>query len=362
MIAYQGQRMPVNNKENLRQILGLAIVVLFLLALVALAKFSPELVLVLIGLLFLYAGIVVAFRQARSVRWFSKWGWIRRVRKIRRAFTAPPLALALYAVCFTLAGLACIALVLTKSPIVFSVINAFCGFTLCLATLVDWHQRLKHMLSTGWVKRLAKLGLVFLATATVFLSLILAKQVTSSIAQVDPAAMPEFVRFLSTLLYPFALAIVVSLTLSIIMLVQYLFLMIGMLFRIPATYLAGLFSFKTRKKLEVLSYRIFYGKRPPIDRTFWDRLMNGSQHIFRPLGTGVIAVAIAFLGQFIIGLAAQVPDRAFKSVLVAVEYRRDHSCDNVSKTSPVAYLQDGYVSVATASLDGVRFSVQKCMR
>ncbi len=354
--------MPENNKENLRQILGLTIVVLFLLALVALAKFSPELVVVLIGVLFLYAGSVVAFRQGKSVRWFSKWVWIRRARKIRRAFIAPPLALALYAVCFALAGLACIALALTKSPIVFSGINALCGFTLCLATLVDWHQRLKHMLLTGWVKWLAKAGFAFLATATIFVSTILAKQATSSLAQVDPAAMPEFVRLLSTLLYPFALAIVVSLTLSTIMLVQYLFLMISILFRIPASYLAGLFSSQTRKKLQILSYRIFYGKRPPIDRTFWDRLMDGSQHVFRPLGTGVIAVAVAFMSHLIIGLADQVPDRVFKSLLVAVEYRREHSCDNILKTSHVAYLQDGYVSVATSSVDGVKFSVQKCMR
>lgn len=354
--------MLLKDKENLRQILGLAFAVLLVAALAALARFSPELVVVLIGLMFLYAGIVVAFRQAKSVRWFSKWDWIRRVRRIRRAFNAPPLALALYAVCFALAGLACIALVLTKSPIALSIINALCGFTVCLATLVDWHQRLKHMLLTVWIKRLAKFGFAFLATATIFLSMVLAKQVTSSVAQVDPAAMPEFVRLLSTILYPFALAIVVSLTLSTIMLVQYLFLMAGMLVRMPATYLAGLFSSETRKKLEILSFRIFYGKRPPKDRTFWDRLMNGSQHIFRPLGTGVIAVAIAFLGQFIIGLAAQVPDQAFKSLLVAVEYRREHSCDNVLKTSPVAYLQDGYVSVATSSVDGVKFSVQKCMR
>jgi hypothetical protein len=89
MIAYEGKGMPLSDKENLRQIFGLAIVILFLLTLVALAKFSPKLVVVLIGLLFLYAGSVVAFRQAKSVRWFSKWGCIRRVRKIRRAFIAP---------------------------------------------------------------------------------------------------------------------------------------------------------------------------------------------------------------------------------------------------------------------------------
>lgn len=210
------------------------------------------------------------------------------------------------------------------------------------------------------IRQSAKLVLAFLAATTVFLSTVIAKQLTHSIAQADPASMPEFVRLISAFVFPFALSAVLSATLSFVMITQYVVLLAGMFVTMPIRYTVASFSPPMRSRLVGIGYRVLYGRRPSNIRPWWDQLVDGVQHFLRPVGTGAIAGLVISLGLVVVDIAGHIPGKYMQALLVKTEYRSPHRCENVATSAHIAYLQDGYVSVAIPHLEGYKFSIEKC--
>ena len=258
-----------------------------------------------------------------------------------------------------MAALAGGTLVLTQSPVVFTLFGVAIGVVLSVATICDWYARLKYVLSISALRQFVKLVVAFLATATVFLSAVIAKQLTHSITLADPASMPEFVRLVSTFVFPFAFSAVLSVALSVLMISQYLVLLVGMIIAIPTRYSLAIFS-PRRGNLNGIGYRILNGRRPLKSRPCWDRIVDGVQHFLRPVGTGAVAALVLLLGNAVINLTGLIPDKYVQTLLVKTEYRNPHLCENVMMSAHIVYLPGGYVSVATRNLDGYKFSVEKC--
>lgn len=323
-------------------------------------RYVPTLAAFVLMLIMSYAGVRSVVRRARKARWLSRWDVVRFVRGMRKSFAASPVALTLYAACFGMASIAASVLMWTQSPLVFTLFGVAVGVLLCVATFIDWYARLRYVLSITVIRQSAKLAVAFLAATTVFLSTVIAKQLTHSIAQADPASMPEFVRLVSAFVFPFALSAVLSATLSFVMIAQYVVLLAGMFVTLPIKYAIAGFSPPMRSQLVGIGYRVLYGRRPSNNRPWWDQLVDGVQHFLRPVGTGAIAGLVIFLGLGVVDLAGHVPEKYLQALLIKTEYRSPHLCENVLTSAHVAYLQDGYVSVATPQSEGHKFSIEKC--
>jgi len=353
--------LPSYSFQNVRPLLVRALlsIVIFVLVLVAI-RYTPTLAVFALTTLMSYGGARSIARRAREASWLSRWSVVRFVRGMRKAFGTSPVALTLYAVCFLLASIAGGLLVLTQSPVVFTLFGVAIGVVLCAATSLDWYTRLKYILSISVIKLSAKLVFAFLVATTVFVSTVIAKQLTHSIALADPSSMPEFVRLASAFVFPFALSAILSLTLSVFMFAQYLVLFAGLVITMPIRYAVASFSPPMRTQLVGIGYRVLNGRRPQTSRPWWDHLVDGVQHFLRPVGTGAIAAMVILLGIFTLEIAGKIPEQYMQKLLVKTEYRTPHLCENVLASANVAYLQDGYVSVATPQSEGYKFSVEKC--
>jgi hypothetical protein len=334
-------------------------VIALLFSAAILLRFFPRLMGFAVILVICYAGIRNFLHRVQTANWLSKWALIRFVRRIRKSFGTSPTALALYAGCF---ALSCVTLLTAVAQYKYvALFSTFLtGILLCVATALDWYVRLKYVLSSAMMRKIAKIVIGFLATATVFFSTVLAKQLTHSIAQADPSSLPEFVRIVSAFVFPFALSAVISVSLTLVMIVQYAVLLIGLFFITSSQHLANFFSTRWRAQLRGITYRIVNGKKPPIKRAWWEITANGVQFFLRPVGSGAFAALIICLGLSAAELAGHIPSNYLQIMLVKTEYRHPHLCENVSSSSSVAYLQDGYVSVATKGSDGYVFSTVKC--
>ena len=277
-------------------------------------RYTPMLAILVLMALLSCAGVCSVLRRARSARWPSKWDVVRFMRGMRRSFAASPVALTLYAACFGLVAIAASVFMLTQSAFVIALFGFAVGVVLCFATFTDWHARLKYVLSISVVRQSAKLMVAFLAATTLFLSTVIAKQLTHSIAQADPASMPEFVRLISAFVFPFALSAVLSATLSFVMITQYMALLAGMFVTLPIKYTIACFSQPMRTRLVGIGYRVLYGRRPSNNRPWWDQLVDGVQHFLRPVGTGAIAGLAIFLGLVVVDLAGHIPGKYLQAL------------------------------------------------
>jgi hypothetical protein len=352
---------PPSELQKIRQLIFRTFLIVGLVIVAWCAfRYMPTLAVSALMALMSYAGALSVVRRARKARWLSRWDVVRFVRGIRKSFAASPVALTLYAACFGMATIAVSVLIWTQSPLVFALFGVAVGVVLCVATFVDWYARLRYVLSISVIRQSAKLVVAFLAATTVFLSTVIAKQLTHSIALADPASMPEFVRLISAFVFPFALSAVLSATLSFVMITQYVVLLAGMFITMPIKYTVVCFSPPMRTRLVGIGYRVLHGRRPSNNRPWWDQLVDGVQHFLRPVGTGAIAGFVIFLGVVVVDLAGHIPGKYLQAVLVKTEYRSPHLCENILASAHVAYLQDGYVSVATPQSEGYKFSVEKC--
>ena len=172
--------------------------------------------------------------------------------------------------------------------------------------------------------------------------------------------MPEFVRLASAFIFPFALSVVLSTTLTVLMIAQYVILLIGVLVTIPTQNVAMFFSQPKQNQSKGLFHKLLYGKKRSKNQPWWGRLVDGVQHFLRPVGTGGVAIVVIFVAVSVLNLAGHIPKMYLQKLLVMTEYRNPHLCENIAPLIHVVYLQNGYVSVATPAVDGYKFSVEKC--
>jgi hypothetical protein len=324
------------------------------------SKYTPLLVVFLLMALLSYAGFVSAMHLARQAKWLSKWEIVRAMRSVRKAVNASPVALVFYALCLGLTSITVCIFIVTESVFIFSILGILIGIVLCVATLLDWYARLHFVVTIKPIRRFAKWGLAFLSATTIFVSTVVAKQLTNSISLVDPSSMPEFVRIASAFIFPFALSVVLLTTLTILMIAQYVILLIGVLVTIPTQNVAMLLSQPKQNQSKELVYKLLYGKKRSKNQPWWGRLVDGVQHFLRPVGTWGVAIVVIFFGVSVLNLAGHIPKKYLQQLLVMTEYRNPHLCENIAPLIHVVYLQNGYVSVATPDVDGYKFSVEKC--
>jgi len=308
------------------------------------------------------AGVLSVRDYARGVRWPSLRDRVALVRRIRRSFAAPPIALALYGACSAMMMLATLLMLLQPSPWVITACGIACVTLLALAAFFDWRARLAYLLRFRSIRRFVRLAFAFLATATVFLAGVLVKRAVSELTRVDPAAFPDFVWLAGVIVYPFALLLVLAAALAAYMLAQYVVVMTAFFFDMVLRWVGGIFIFpQTRLKLADLRYRLVNGRRRPRHYPWWRRATDGIQYLLRPAGTAVMLLAICLAADGAASLSEPLFTRSLAGrLLVEVEYRPSHACEEVQAGARVAYLGDGYVSVATWRGDGYEFSVGKC--
>ena len=182
---------PPSELQKIRQLIFRTLLIIGLVIVVwGAIRYVPTLAVFALMALMSYAGVRSVVRRAREARWLSRWDVVRFVRGMRKSFVASPVALTLYAACFGMASIAASVLMWTQSPLVFAMFGVAVGVVLCVATFIDWYARLRYVLSITVIRQSAKLVVAFLASTTVFLSTVIAKQLTHSIAQADPASMP----------------------------------------------------------------------------------------------------------------------------------------------------------------------------
>lgn len=340
-------------------VIALAITVL------ALFLYKQTLAATAVALFLTYAGVELTVSRLREVHRASKWTVIRLLRKWRKSFKAPPIAMALYALSIALFGLMLVMLFLTKSPWVLTPLMWLAGIVLCAATALDWFIRLRYLYTFHYVKTIGRLVFVFLGLATVFLSNIVAKQVVHSVSLADPIATQDFVKLTSVFVFPFVLCTVLSAVLTVLMVSQYALLLLGLTISMLVKNLLIPFSVEKKVRVEDFLYRITSGKRrrrknglnPLAD------LAKGIPHVLRPLGTGAIAGIIITIGAGLMQTMAAIPSKYVQTLLVETEYHWPHLCENVGSVSRVSYHQDGYISVATKNKEGgYDFAMAKCHR
>lgn len=302
--------------------------------------------------LFVYGFVRNFLRQARRAHWFTKWTMVRIIRRLRPAFLPSQNATACYAATVAF-GMGAVIAIHFSAMALSPPFLAVSGFFLFLGTIIDWHGRLKYLLSSKPAEKLAWAILGFLGTATIFISTVLANHLLHGLSQANPAFTPEFVRVATTFIYPFSLTVVVTAVLTIVMACQSLLTIVVVVFTSILNKMLG-------QKVEALKYRLVTGERPPEVRPWWDRGYAGDQIIQRPFGTIIVIIAVAMSGQFALETAQRIPVEYLKKVLVFTEYHTPHHCENVPPKAAISYQDDGYVSLASEEEDGYHFKTMKC--
>lgn len=300
-----------------------------------------------------------AVSQVRKAKWYSKWAMVRRLRKMRKVYLASPIALALYSVCTAFF----FAVPLAQSA-GWANVGFFCmvvgGLVLCAATISDWYTRLTHLLKSKVAKRALVAIVGFLGTTTIFTSNVIANHLAFTVSQADPAKMPEFVRLASAVVYPFSLALVVSGFLVVLMVMQSAVMILVAWTTTLVGNLTGAATPKLREKIESMSYRLINGRRPPKYRPWWEKMAGTFQMIWRPIGTGSLAIFVVMAGIGIAQVGTFVPTSYIQEALVTTQYHTHHKCENVDPAAYIAFQDDGYVSVAMMKDGQYTFENKKC--
>lgn len=278
---------------------------------------------------------------------------------MRKIYLVSPVALALYSVCaafFCAVPLAQLAGWMTVGFVCMVV----AGIVLCAATISDWYTRLKYLLQSKLAKHTIVAIVGFLGTATIFTSNVIANHLAFNVSQADPAKMPEFVRLTSAVVYPIALALVVSSFLAVLMLMQSVVMILSAWATTLFGHLTGAATPQLQKKVESMAHRLITGRRPPKYRPWWDKLASTSQFILRPIGTGVLAIFVVSVGVAIARVGSFVPTPFVQQALVSTQYHTPHQCENVEPAAFISFQDDGYVSVATKEDGKFHFTTKKC--
>jgi hypothetical protein len=300
-----------------------------------------------------------AVGQVREATWYNKWSMVRRLRHMRKVYLVSPVALALYSVC---AAFCCaVPLVhLFRWMTVGLICMSVAGIVLCAATIADWYTRLKYLLESKLATRAIIAIVGFLGTITIFTSNIIANHLAFSVSQAAPAKMPEFVRLVSAVVYPFSLALVVSGFLVVVMGMQSVVMILGAWTTTLVRNLTGAALPLLQKKVENMAYRLIPGRRPPKYRPWWDKVAGTSQFVLRPIGTGALAIFVVMAGVAIERVGSFVPMPYIQEALVTTQYHSKHKCENVDPAAFISFQDDGYVSVAMKSEGKYTFENKKC--
>lgn len=232
---------------------------------------------------------------------------------------------------------------------------------LAIAGLCETTVRTSRIVKSAWAPTIGKLLSVSVCVILAAISLAIAKQVTHSLVNIDPKYFIEFVSITTFLVLPLTYLTVAAGLLGVYAVFQFVtVLAIGVadMFLAP---LQPVIGNGIRTKIGLYWYRILNGHKP----------LNNvipKLGLFSPGKVALIAspmskFAVVLLASGLVEMATEIfPNirSTMTDVLISLEYRAHHRCVNIAQDSLVAYMEDGWVSVAIKSEDSYKFDIVRC--
>lgn len=291
----------------------------------------------------------------REVRLFRSWHALT---------TRPPLVLVLHRSSIALAFASCAATVgVGKTP--GSMVMNGCLFFLALAGLCDMIVLISRVARRTWAHAAGKVFGLTVGVALAAVSLAVAKDVAHGITHIDPKFLGEFTALLTCCTLPFVYVGAASAALLLYATWEILlFFVIGLLSTVVTTVFAVPHSFAGRRRKKSWSmtwYRLRNGKCPPGGALPKTGFMSQEEilRITSPLSKLALAMVLV-TGAQQVTTGVPVTSPFLGRLMVSMEYRPDSGCINLDPVLPVAYMEDGWVSVARRTEDSVGFSTLKC--
>lgn len=232
---------------------------------------------------------------------------------------------------------------------------------LAIAGLCDTVVLVSRIVRSSWAPTLGKVLSISVCVILLAISLSMAKQATHGLAQIDPKYLTEFVAVLTFLFIPVVYLHAAAAVLMVWATGQLLVLSVlafgDMLLGQPLL----LFASGWKKRLELRWYRLVHGHKPP-GGVVPKAGMLPQAHITlvaSPLSKLAVVVVLSPLMQDPVEALPSLKP-AMASALVEMEYRSGSRCKDIGAAAKVAYMENGWVSVARGEKGNHVFDVVQC--
>jgi len=232
------------------------------------------------------------------------------------------------------------------------------GVLFACAGCIDIIANMQRILQAAWAPAVGKLLAVTLCVALAAVSLSLAKGYAHTLIHIDPKHLAEFNAILGVCLLPVVYGIALTACVGIYGLLQLVILCVFMMVTAPMYAYIGE---RYRDRMRLARFRILHGKRPLSNRLPGRKIfaVDDWPHIAKPIGTLAVAFVLSSLLQSVIAVLPTA-EPTLTTMLVGLEYRKASACTNISKDLPVAYMDNGLVSVALPHGSIFQFEVRQC--
>ena len=234
-------------------------------------------------------------------------------------------------------------------------------FVFAMAGLCDVLALSSQIVKRTWARAMGKVLALTVSVALAAVSLSLAKNVTHSVAHIDPKYLSEFTVVLTSFFLPLVYVTAVSTALLVYGLIQICMMGIVMTVTSLFTAIPPELGRGRRNAARLFWYRLRHGKCPPGRIVAPTGFMPDEDIMLVTAPLSKIALGVVLWSAIHLimqGLPLLTP--ALLNLIVSIEYRSNSSCTNIDMHLPVVYMEDGYVSVARRSSSGFDFEVVKC--
>lgn len=235
------------------------------------------------------------------------------------------------------------------------------GILLAVAGLCEIAVLTSRVLQYAWAPFLGKVITLVLGGVLTALSVVFAKQAVHEVLNIDPKYFSELVVIGAAIFLPLVFLTAVA---GFVAIYAFFQLWVFGLLILADTVLVHVKPFSDNGVLASVRmywYRIRNGRRPP------GRVMAEAgllpEHRITLIASALSKIAVAVILFKALGAVTQVlPDvRPYLArVVVELEYRTGSSCANIDPALPVAYMENGWVSVARREGENYRFEIETC--
>ena len=235
-----------------------------------------------------------------------------------------------------------------------------CSATILLiAGATDVYQIAVYLIDKVWARAIGKLFSVALNIIIAGLALAIAKAATHAITGENPNHFTEFTAILTALVLPAVYGFALSLALIALGTFQLLRLMLFLTI-IASSKRIELWCSETAR-LKITNWRNQLQQSTAPGETGSRQSVHhfhDTAHMIRPFAVLTVAIALAMFSSSLFGLWP-VAKPLLTNILVNIEYREHSTCPN-AKQLPMAYLDDGLISVAIREGKAYEFSKREC--
>lgn len=232
---------------------------------------------------------------------------------------------------------------------------------LAAAGLCETVVRISRVAKSMWAPMIGKILSVSVCVILAAISLSMAKQATHALVQIDPKYLTEFVSVVTFIFIPIVYLSTAAVVLLLYAVLQFLVLFalaIGdMIFGQTQIFLGS----GPKERLRLYFYRIVHGRKPLGGKVPKAGFLPKA-HISllaSPLSKLAFVMVLSPLLSNPVGAHSAIKP-ALETALLALEYRDSSRCLKFEASSLVAYMEDGWVSVAHKENGTYIFEVRKC--